>query len=124
MAAVDLKCDNGVLEIVDGDFVMVSGVDLIKQEVATALRLYEGEVRLDQRAGLPHVLWEPGLTDGERSQLVASIIRDVPGIVSVSPPTLASDAATRGLRITYEAEASLEDHARRVPIADTITITS
>lgn len=117
---MDFACDDGDMRVVDGDFVLIDGFEEIRQEVATSLQLYEGEARLDQAAGIPRIIFEPGLSDAERGQLVAQVILDVPGIVRVAQPTITIEKATRAMTIAYEATASLNNLSER--ISGTVTL--
>lgn len=111
---MDIKISGGDLVLVNGDFVLIDGVEEVAQEINTRLLLIAGECRYDQEAGIDPVFWEPTVTDDERAQLVAQAIRATPGVVYVYPPALEVDTTSRTMSITYQVEASVGELRRRL----------
>jgi hypothetical protein len=113
--ARDLKIDplTGDLVIEDGDFVWVSGIDAIEQDLRTALLMFRGEWFLDLTEGVPYhqsILGQktplPVIREIFRVQLLA-----VPGVLAVLTLDVSFNAPTRKLTVTWRVSTDLGELA-------------
>jgi hypothetical protein len=104
---MDLKIDPITRDLVieKGDFVLVDGLDAIRQELDIALHTFLGEWFLDTRIGMPW--FQKILGEKPRLSVVLSIFRDailkVNGILSVTDLNAEVNAAERELTVTFRA---------------------
>jgi len=106
---MDLKLDSSRdLAIENNDFVLLSGLEAIQQDLDDSLRLLLGEWFLDTRQGIP--LFEKILGQKPRLAVVTSIFRDavlrVNGILNIFDLVPDFDAQTRTLTISFRAIAT------------------
>lgn len=103
----DLKLDaNGDLEIgADGDLIIVTGIDAIRQHLLIRLQFFRGEWFLDTRLGIPY--FEEVLVKAPDLNVVQSLLREVidetPGVIAISSFELDFDGVTRSLSLDFEA---------------------
>ena len=103
----DLKLDaNGDLEIgTDGDLIIVSGVDAIRQHLTIRFQFFRGEWFLDTRLGIPY--YEEVLRKAPDLNVVESLLREViqttPGVLAINEFALDYDAVTRSLSLDFRA---------------------
>lgn len=95
----------GDLLMRDGQLVLVTGLEAIRQELAVRLRWFKGEWFLDRRTGVP---WfqkilgtKAGLTAIER--ILRRVITTTPGVVAITDFVLARDESARSLSLSFEA---------------------
>jgi len=99
----------GDLKIVNGDLVLSSGRDSVRQAITQALSLYKGEWFLDLDEGLPmfeEILVKDatgGPNFGAVRELLRQAILGCPGVKSVSDIALTYNAATRRATATFTA---------------------
>lgn len=104
---MDLKIDPITRDVVieNDDFVLIDGLDAIRQELDIALHTFLGEWFLDTRIGMP---WFQKILGAKpRLSVVLSIFRDailkVNGILSVTDLNVVFDAPSRELSISFRA---------------------
>lgn len=100
---MDLLLDeSGDLALVDGDLVMVSGVDEIAQRLRIRLRLFAGEWFLAPDAGVPY--FERILGQKISKAALLSILREqvlaCPGVASIETLDADVDGARRSVTVT------------------------
>jgi len=104
---MDLQLDttNADLEIINGELLLTSGIDSIRQHLQIRFQFFRGEWSLDLRLGVPW--FEEVLRKAPDLQVVRSLLRDVilttPGVISLSSFLLDYDAPTRALSLDFEA---------------------
>lgn len=112
VGARDLKidADTGDLVIEDGDFVWVTGLDAIEQDIRTALLMFMGEWFLDLTAGVP---WHQSILGQKASNLPAirEIFRQqllaIPGVLDVLSVEVTFAATTRRLTVSWQVSTDL-----------------
>ncbi len=98
----------GDLVLLNGDLVINSGTDAIKQNVLQRLKTYLGEWFLDNRIGLPFYQQilvknpDQGVIDG----ILQNAILDTPGIVSLNKYLATLERGTRKLTVAFTATAT------------------
>ena len=109
----------GDLMIVNGDLVLTSGRDSVRQAITQALSLYKGEWFLDEEYGLPmfeEILVKDatgGPNFGAVRELLRQAILGCPGVASVGDIALTYNAATRRASVSFTAFA---DDGTAVPV--------
>lgn len=106
-----LDPDTGDVKLVDGDEVLATGIDAVKQAVLQELSIYRGEWFLDEETGLP--MFEQILvTGGNEPTTLAAVqatIRQAvllaPGVKTVEKFTISYDADTRRISVSLTAKA-------------------
>lgn len=103
--ADDENPDVGDLLLVDGQIVLVTGIDAIRQDVLVRLRTFRGEWFLDRRIGVPwfqkilgHKVGLPAVERVLRAAILAT-----PGVEAITELALDFDPATRSLSLDFEA---------------------
>lgn len=95
----------GDLRLVDGQLVLVTGIDAIRQELTVRLRWFRGEWFLDRRTGVPW--FESILGQKTALSLIERILRRAilatPGVESITRFVLERDNVERSLALTFEA---------------------
>jgi hypothetical protein len=105
---MDLAIDttSGDLVIEGGDLKLLEGIDSIVQDIAVRLQFFQGEWFLDTRIGIPYfgsiLVKNPDL--GVVRFLLRSTVSSTPGITNITRFDLDFDAATRVLRVDFDAE--------------------
>lgn len=94
----------GDLRLVDGQLVLVTGIEAIRQELTVRLRWFRGEWFLDRRTG---VSWfESILGTKSALSLIERILRRVilttPGVDEITRFVLERDPVNRSLLLTFE----------------------
>jgi len=103
----DLKLDeNGDLEIgPDGDLIIVTGIDAIRQHLRIRLQFFRGEWFLDTRLGIPY--FEEVLIKAPDLNVVQSLlreaVRETPGVISITSFELDFEGVTRKLSLDFDA---------------------
>lgn len=94
----------GDLRLVDGQLVLVSGLDAIRQDLMVRLRWFKNEWFLDRRQGLPWFERILGHKTGTRmiERILRAAIMSTPGVVSITQLRLELDE-DRTLTIDFEA---------------------
>ncbi len=110
--ARDLKIDKdtGDLVIEDGDFLWVTGIDAIEQDIRTALLMFKGEWFLNLEEGVPYhqsILGQkatnlPAIREIFRQQLLA-----IPGVLDVLTIEVSFAPRTRRLTVTWKVSTDL-----------------
>lgn len=114
--------DDGEWTFVDGDFVMVSGAEEVRQDIRTVVGLTKGEVQFDQEAGYdPEIVFAAGATLEDVGGEFRDIILGRPGVTIVETPTLV-EQPNRTVDVRYTAQFDLEDLNVRGVIADKLTL--
>jgi hypothetical protein len=108
-SALKIDAETGDLVIEDGDFVWVSGLDAIEQDIRTALLMFQGEWFLDLTAGIPYhqsILGQktplPVVREIFRQQLLA-----IPGVLEVLTIEASFNSQTRRLTVTWKVSTDL-----------------
>ncbi len=104
MADLKINETTGDLEIgADGDLIIVTGADAIRQHLRIRLQFFLGEWFLDRRLGVPY--YEEILRKSPNLDVVTSILRDVirstPGVLSITSFVLDFDGVTRALSLDF-----------------------
>lgn len=93
----------GDLELVNGDFVFVDGVEELRQAILSRFRFFLGEWFLDLREGVPY--YRDVLVKNPDVNLVRSVFRQVlastPGVLSILRFDLRFDAEARTLSFDF-----------------------
>ncbi len=98
----DLKLDNnGDLAIVNGDLVLTSGSDAIRQHIEQRLKTFLGEWFLDLSTGVPY--FQEILKKNPNIQIVDGLFKqtilDTPGVIELMQFELDLNAADRTLKV-------------------------
>lgn len=104
--------DDGDLALVDGQLVLVGGIDEVRQSLQQSLRFLKGEWFLDERMGVPYrELKEKSADLSLFRTVVTKIARDVDGVLEVLALELDFDRATRELdsEITIRPDPAIAD---------------
>lgn len=103
MAVVHL-IPEGDLELVNGDFRMASGSEMVRQTILSRFRYFLGEWFLDLREGVPY--YRDVLVKNPDIEVVRSVFRRVlvstPGVLSVLRFDLSFDFEERTLTFDFE----------------------
>lgn len=114
--------DDGEWTFEDGDFVLVSGAEEVRQDIRVRLGLWQGEVQFDQEAGVDaEVVFAAGASPEDVAGEFRDVILGCPGVASVQTPTL-EQKPERTLDIAYTAQYSLDNLNVRGAVADKLTI--
>ena len=101
-----LTVDGTDVDLSTGDYVLVDGVDAVRQSLLIGLQFFLGEWFLDQRVGIPY--FEKILGQKPRENIVRSIFRDAilktPGVASLSSLIVDFDGTTRRLDVSFRAK--------------------
>lgn len=94
----------GDLRLVDGQLVLVSGTDAIRQDLAVRLRWFKGEWFLDRRTGVP---WFQSILGHRAStaaieRILRTAIRATPGVSSITRLSIDTDNVERTLTVDFE----------------------
>lgn len=94
------------LSIVNGDLELTGhGIESIRQAVQIRLRLFRGELFVDQSKGIPYI--EEVFTKIQDTGFLRGIFRDTvlrtPGIAEVSSMSIRVDQANRELHVAFRA---------------------
>lgn len=101
--------DDGDISLVDGDLATVTGLPSIQQDVASALRFFQGEWFADQTLGFPwfqRVLGKPVVAPTVLRDLVVEAIEAVSGVLAVVRAEVVVSPQTRTVTVTWTARAS------------------
>lgn len=102
----NLKLDaTGDLDFSTGNLELITGIEEIRQKLTVRLQFLLGEWVLDQRLGMPYV--GNILVKNPNFSVIRSIFRQAilktPGVESLTRLVFNFDAATRNLRVTFQA---------------------
>jgi hypothetical protein len=100
---IDLSLDDlfGDILIENGDLVLVSGEDELRQAVAVSLRTWTDEWFLDHREGADYPGRIFGRTDPAiRDAEIRRVLRSVDGMVTISEYQATVDAGARALSVS------------------------
>ena len=108
---LDVDDENPVandLRLVDGQLVLVTGTESIRQDLMVRLRWFKGEWFLDARVGVP---WFQSIlghkaADATIERVLRRVIQTTPGIEAVEALSFALDPEDRELSITFRARAT------------------
>ena len=93
--------DDGDLALVDGQIVLVEGIDEVRQSLQQSLRFLKGEWFLDIRMGVPYRdLKEKSSDESLFRSVVTKVALDVDGVLEVLALELDFDRVTRELKGT------------------------
>lgn len=96
--------DDGDLALVDGQIVLVDGVDEVRQSLQQSLRFLKGEWFLDERMGVPYRELKEKTTDLSLIRsMVTKLALDVAGVSEVLALEMMFDRAARELLGTITA---------------------
>lgn len=118
----DFKTDpaTGELVFLDGDLVMVSGLDAIRQDVEERLGYVRGDWFLDPEDPEAIPLFEQVLGRKPSEAAVRAIyeraILATPGVLAIVALTVEIDRTTRTARIRFTASTDLGEIAATVPV--------
>ncbi len=98
----------GDLVLTDGDLVINSGTDAIRQNVIQRLKTYLGEWFLNNQIGIPYFqqILVKNPNQGNIDAIFQDAIMGTPGIVSLNKYSLDHDRETRRLTIRFQATAT------------------
>lgn len=93
---------SGDIELVNGDFVWLTGPDAIRQDIEFRLHVAVGECVYDQAAGTPwlQVLFQESTSDLARRFILREIVRQTPGVLECSELELDVDPLAHHYTIT------------------------
>jgi len=100
---MDLKVDNdGDVVIENGDFVLVTGIEAVAQDIACELRRWLGEDHFDQSGGMPYrqIIFERGTTVGAVAFIMEQKIRAREFVQDVLELNVTADRTTGKASIT------------------------
>ncbi len=93
------------LKLVNGQFVIVDGIDAIAQQIFVQFNWFRGEWFLDTRLGVPY--FEQILKKGASVRIVGQIFRQLilrtPGVTGLAKFVFKVDRATRDATLEFEA---------------------
>lgn len=100
--------DDGDLLIENGDFVLITGQDAMKQRIKIALQMYLGEYKLDSSKGVAYLpvdgtaefLFDKSLDQSTREAIVKDAILRITGVTAIIAFALDIDRSTRVATIT------------------------
>lgn len=100
----DLKLNTTTWDVAieNGDFVLVDGLEALKQKVAISLKMFKGEWFLDQRQGMPwlqEILGRKFSNYSSIAGLLRNAILKIDGVDSVEINGITYDGVTRALVI-------------------------
>jgi len=104
----DIKLDDsGDIEIgTDGDLILVTGLDAIRQDLETRLKFFRGEWDLDTRLGIPY--FDEILIKAPDLNVVRSLFRDAilstAGVLRLTRLDLDYEGTTRTLSIRFDCQ--------------------
>ena len=103
---MDLELTGGGLSIVDGDLVLLDGLDAIAQDVSTRLKMFLGEWFLDTRMGVPYfqriLVKNPSMPDV--IAILTKVVAATPGVLSITKGlTYALNGSDRSLTVAFNA---------------------
>lgn len=98
-----LLSDDDGLAVVNGDFATVSGQDAVAQAITIRLRMFLGEVWLDESIGVP---WIQEILGKNRDpvrvrQILSDEIAKIPDVLEVVGTDLVLDPQTRAFTVSY-----------------------
>jgi len=101
----DLLLDeNNDIALVNFSFVLIEGVDAVKQDISTMLKMFLGEYFLDLRVGMPY--YQKILGQKPRLGTITSIFRRAilkrPSVTAVNNLELFYEPVNRVLRVTFD----------------------
>lgn len=106
----------GDLDVANGDFVLATGVEFIRQKLSSRFKFFLGEWFLDQREGVPY--YRDVFVKNPNPEVIRSIFRQValsvPGVIALPRFDLVFDPVERLLTFNFEA---------RTAALDTIVVT-
>lgn len=105
MSDFKINAQTGDLELVDGDAVLITGIDAIAQDLTRRLRTFKGEWFADpEGVGVPYL--QEVLGKGRTLAAVRQVFRDqilgTPGVLSIETMDLDFDEPTRVLTVTFQ----------------------
>lgn len=94
----------GDLRLVDGQLVLVTGAEAIRQDITVRLRWFRGEWFLDRRTGVP---WFQSILGQKLAlafieRILRGAILATPGVASITTFALSFDAVERELALDFE----------------------
>lgn len=111
---LDVDAENPVaddLMLRDGQLVLVSGTEAIRQDLAVRLRWFKGEWFLDRRTGVP---WFQSILghkadDITIERVLRRVIQTTPGVEAIVSFSIARDVAERELAVSFRARTTTGD---------------
>lgn len=103
MSDLKLDSDTGDLLLVNGDLILTSGADAIRQHISQRLKSFAGEWFLDLDSGLPY--YRDILVKNPNAPAVAGLLQEeiikTPGVLELQDFNLNLDRATRSLKVSF-----------------------
>lgn len=98
----------GDLKVVNGDLVMNSGTDSIRQHILQRLRTYFQEWFLDNTIGVPYFqqILVKNPDQAKIDAILLSVILGTPGVVAVNTYSFTADIVTRQLQVTFSCQST------------------
>lgn len=107
----DIKLDGSDLVIEDGDLVLISGADAIRQELSIRLKTFKGEWFRNPEVGMPY--FQRILGKNPRASSINGIFREAilstPGVTGIEDFNAVYNPQTRAFTINFKARISGED---------------
>lgn len=111
---LDVDDENPVandLRLVDGQLVLVTGTESIRQDLAVRLRWFKGEWFLDRRTGVP---WFQSIlghkaADATVERIIRRVIQATPGVEAIVSLSISRDSVERDIAISFRARATTGD---------------
>lgn len=101
----------GDLMLVDGQLVLVTGTEAIRQDLMVRLRWFKAEWFLDLRTGVP---WFQSIlghkaADATIERILRRVIQTTPGVETIVALTFTTDTAERELSISFRVRTTTGD---------------
>jgi len=99
--------DNNDIDLVNNNFVLISGVNALRDRLATNLRTFQGEWYLDTTLGIPFFeqVFKKAVNVGALYTIFSGAIRRTAGVSAINSLQFDQDNATRNLDITFSVTA-------------------
>lgn len=96
------------IKIVNGDLVLISGVDEVTQEILCSLRTFLGEWFLDNSIGVPwfQQVFVKNVEKSVVDALIINTICSVPGVQTLLSYTSTINTSTRAMTISFKAQST------------------
>lgn len=115
---IEIDPDTNEMVLAQGDLVIVSGVDSIKQDLLMRLRFFLGEWFLDTDIGVPYL--EQVLIKSPNADVTRGVFREAilatPGVKSLNSLVLAFNTGARTLTVTFRCDTELGEINGALPL--------
>jgi len=96
------------LDIVNNNFVLIDGVNALRDRLVTNLKTFQGEWYLDTSLGVPYFqqVFAKAVNVGVLYTIFSSVLRRTEGVAAVNSLEFDQDTANRVLSITFSVTAN------------------